>query len=79
MKQHPEYGNAMTERVFVQHLPDLIEAEEYPNDPTGKRVRLRIRLTDQGLEVLGDAMRARELEKLLSDLDPQVIEQMLCG
>lgn len=69
----------MTERIFVQHLPDLIEVEEYPNDPAGKRVRLRIRLTDQGVEVLGDAMRARELEKLLADLDPRAIEQMLCG
>ncbi len=69
----------MVERVFVQHLPDLIEAEEYPDDPKGRRVRLRIRHTDGGIEVLGDAMRAQELEKLLAELDPKIIEQMLCG
>lgn len=69
----------MAERVFVQHLPDLIEAEEYAGDPQGKRVRLRIRHTAGGIELLGDAMRAQELEKILAELDPKVIEQMLCG
>lgn len=43
------------------------------------RVRIRIRHGMQGIEVLGDAMRAQELEKLLEELDPAVIEQMLCG
>lgn len=66
-------------RVFVQHLPDLIAADEYAGDPAGKRVRLRIRHTDGGVEVLGDAIQAQELEKLLAELDPKVIEQMLCG
>lgn len=74
-----ERKNTMVERIFVQYLPDLIEAEEYSGDPHGRRVRLRIHCTDGGIEVMGDAMRADELEKLLLELSLNIIEQMLCG
>jgi hypothetical protein len=69
----------VTERSFVEHLPDLITPEEYEDDPQGRRVKLRIRVTEHGVEVLGDAVRPKELEALLLALDPAVIEQMLCG
>jgi hypothetical protein len=64
---------------FVPHLPDLISPEDYASDPDGTRVRLRIRATPDGLEILGDAQRVKTLEDLLEALGPAVIEQMLCG
>jgi hypothetical protein len=69
----------MTERRFVEHLPDLISPEEYAGDPGGRRVRVRIRVTAEGVEVLGDAVRPEALERLLDGVDPAAIEQMLCG
>lgn len=69
----------MTERRYVADLPDLIQPEDYAADLAGRLVRLRIRVTEDGVEVLGDAVRPLELEALLEGLDPSVIEQMLCG
>jgi hypothetical protein len=69
----------MADYRFVQHLPDLIHPEDYAGDPEGRRIRVRIRATEQGVELLGDAIRPDELEKLLESLDAKVIEQMLCG
>jgi hypothetical protein len=69
----------MTERRFVSDLPDLIDPAEYPDDPAGRRVRVRIRVGADGVEILGDAMNARALELLLEGLQPEAIEQMLCG
>ncbi len=69
----------MPEYQFVPHLPDLILPEDYPNDPDGRRVRIRIRITGEGVEILGDAMRPRAIEQVLEELDPKVIQQMLCG
>ncbi len=64
---------------FVPEIPDLIQPEEYASDPDGRRVRIRLRITPDGVEVVGDAMRAEALEQILADLDPAEIEQMLCG
>lgn len=69
----------MTERAFVADLPDLITPDEYASDPEGRKVKLRIRITPDGIEILGDAVRPADLERLLLSLDPAVIEQMLCG
>ncbi|MEM7350907.1 MAG: radical SAM-modified peptide, FtsH ternary system-associated [Acidobacteriota bacterium] len=69
----------MAEYRFVDRLPDLIQPEEYSEDPKGRRVRVRIQATRDGVEVLGDAMRPVELERLLEAISPEVIEQMLCG
>ncbi len=69
----------MAEYRFVEHLPDLIHPADYPGDPAGRRVRLRLRLTADGVEILGDAMNPQELERLLEELGAAVIEQMLCG
>lgn len=67
------------ERRFVGHLPDLIEPGEYAGDAAGRRLRLRLRITAEGVEIAGDAVRPEELDRILEGLDPQVIEQMLCG
>ncbi len=69
----------MTEFRFVEHIPDLIHPEDYAEDPQGRRVRLRIRHTEHGIEIIGDAIQPQELEKLLKGLDVKTIEQMLCG
>jgi len=69
----------MSEYRFVPHLPDLIEPADYPDDPAGRRVRLRIRVGADGVEILGDAARAATLEALLEGLGAQEIQQMLCG
>lgn len=65
--------------AFVESLPDLIDASEYADQPDGNLVRVRIAVTDSGVELLGDAMRPVTLEALLAALDPGTIEQMLCG
>jgi hypothetical protein len=69
----------MAEARFVEHLPDLIGPEDYAGDPDGRRVRFRIRVTADGVEVLGDAMSPRALEQILEELGAETIEQMLCG
>jgi hypothetical protein len=63
---------------FVAHLPDLITDEDYMQ-PEVKRVRLRISVTDDGIEILGDSMYAPLLEKLLAEAGAEEIERMLCG
>lgn len=69
----------MSEHHFVPHLPDLIHPEDYADDPEGKRVRVRIEITEEGVQILGDAMRPLALEQLLERLGARVIERMLCG
>lgn len=65
--------------AFVEHLPDLIDSREYADDPEGRRVRVRVRVTADGIEILGDAVRPAELEALMAALGAECIEQMLCG
>jgi FtsH ternary system-associated peptide len=72
-------GGSVTEYRFAPHLPDLIAPPEYPEDPGGRRVRLRIRAAAEGVEIRGDAARAATLEALLEGLEVEAIEQMLCG
>lgn len=67
----------MTE--FVASLPDLISAEEYADHPEGHLVKLRISVTESGVEVLGDAFRPAVLERVLGELGDGPIQQMLCG
>ncbi len=69
----------MTDYRFVERLPDLIHPQDYAADPEGRRLRLRIRPTTEGVEILGDAMRPKALERLLESLGPDAIEHMLCG
>jgi hypothetical protein len=64
---------------FVEDLPDLIGPGEYAAHPEGGLVRIRISVTENGVEVLGDAIRPEVLEALIASLGPAEIQQMLCG
>ena len=65
--------------VFVPHLPDLIDAREYPDHPDGRLVRVEIRTGDRGVEVLADGLRPARVEHLLAELGGGPIDEMLCG
>lgn len=69
----------MSDYRFVPDLPDLIEPEEYPEHPDGRLVRFHISVSEDGVEILGDAFRPEVLEEILGRFGPDVIEQMLCG
>ncbi|GIH11060.1 hypothetical protein Rhe02_91270 [Rhizocola hellebori] len=69
----------MTAHRYVDSLPDLIDPSQYEQHPAGQLVHVRITVTEDGVEVLGDAMRPEVIEALLATLDPAEIEQMLCG
>ena len=64
---------------FVRHIPDLIHPEDYAADPEGRQVRIRIRITPDGIEVIGDAVRSEQLERMLEQMGAGEIEEMLCG
>ncbi len=63
----------------VPHIPDLIKPEDYSDDPKGSLIRIRIKKTGDGVEIMGDAPRSDELDKLLKELAPDTIEKVLCG
>jgi FtsH ternary system-associated peptide len=65
--------------AFVAALPDLIDASEYADHPDGHLVRLRITVTESGVELLGDALRPQAIEAVLAALGGGTMEQMLCG
>lgn len=69
----------MTNYRFVDSLPDLIHPDDYPGDPEGRLVRFELRVTPEGVEILGDAASVANLERLLEDLGADEIDQMLCG
>lgn len=64
---------------FVDALPDLIDAGEYDDHPEGRLVRVELRVTGTGVDVLGDAFRPAVLEALLRELGGGPTQQMLCG
>jgi FtsH ternary system-associated peptide len=65
--------------VFVASLPDLIDASEYSAHPAGGLVRLRITVTESGVELLGDGLRPDAIEAVLAAVAGGPMEQMLCG
>jgi hypothetical protein len=72
-------GDDVADYRFVEDLPDLIQPEEYGDHPDGRLIRIRISVTERGVEILGDAFRPERIEQVLSALGPDEIEQMLCG
>lgn len=72
-------GPADVSHAFVASLPDLIDASEYSKFPEGNLVRLRISVTDSGVELLGDGMRPAVIEAIMAGLAGGTMEQMLCG
>jgi FtsH ternary system-associated peptide len=74
----------VTRPAFVQSLPDLIGPAEYSAYPEGGLVRMRITVTQAGVEVLADGLRPEQVEAVLESLvsaedEGTEMEQMLCG
>lgn len=67
------------QHVFTDSLPDLIDASEYSRYPDGALVRVRISVTDAGVEILGDGLRPELIEQVLAAIGEGPVEQMLCG
>ena len=65
--------------AFVNHSPDLMTWDDYEVSHQRKLIRLRLTITDKGIEIIGDSPYPCLLEELLAELDPKVIEMMLCG
>ncbi|MDM8515093.1 hypothetical protein QUF76_02750 [Desulfobacterales bacterium HSG16] len=63
---------------FVSKLPDLMGPEDYPESDR-KKIKIQIRMTDSGIEILGDSMYPHLLEELLSGTGAKKIEGVLCG
>jgi hypothetical protein len=64
---------------FVAHLPDLITAEDYAAPPGVKKVRVRITITEEGVEILSDSPYPALLEALLAQAGVEEVEKVLCG
>jgi hypothetical protein len=65
--------------TFVDQLPDLMTLEDYQVAHRRKTIRIRLTVTDEGLEIIGDSPYPQLLEELLAALDPETIEMTLCG
>jgi hypothetical protein len=75
---------AGVDHVFTESLPDLIGAHEYNNYPDGALVRIRISVSANGVEILGDGIRPELVEQVLAAITSGargtvLMEQMLCG
>jgi hypothetical protein len=64
---------------FVAHLPDLMTPEDYAAPPEVKKVRVRITVTDEGVEILSDSPYPALLEDLLAQAGVDEMEKVLCG
>jgi hypothetical protein len=69
---HPTYR-------YVSHIPDLIGPEDYQRAHERKTVRIRVTVTDNGVEILADSPYPKALDRLLEQLNVAEIERMLCG
>jgi FtsH ternary system-associated peptide len=67
------------QHVFTELIPDLINADEYNKYPDGTLVRVRISVSENGVEVLGDGLRPELVEEVLKAIGGGPMEQMLCG
>ena len=75
----PTSPNRQAKTRFVDHLPDLITEADYQAPPERKKIRIRISLTGEGVEILGDTMHAPLLEEMLTRAGATEIQKMLCG
>ena len=64
---------------IVANLPDLIQPEDYQNCTREKKIRLRISINENGVEILGDSLYVEPLEKLLAASGATLLERSLCG
>jgi hypothetical protein len=68
-----------SEVVYVGHIPDLMTWDDYEVSHRRRLVRLRLTITEEGVEIIGDSPYPHLLEKLLAELDAKKVEMMLCG
>ncbi len=64
---------------IVAELPDLMRPEDYREASKVRKVRVRLTLDDDGVEILGDSLYVETLENLLRQSGPHLIERSLCG
>ena len=72
MKSKIKYVNA-------EELPDLLTEEDYAQEGAPKKIKLRLKATERGIEILGDSMYPEELEALLRGIGAEEIGMVLCG
>lgn len=65
--------------LFTDSLPNLITPDDYRQEDSGCKVRVRIRQTDEGIEIIGDSRHIVELETLLAATGIREMERVLCG
>ncbi len=65
--------------TIVADLPDLMRAEDYNDAAAVKKLRFRLTLNDDGLEILGDSLYVEPLERLLRLAGQHSLERSLCG
>lgn len=65
--------------VFIDRIDDLMRPEDYREASGRKKIRIRIKNTADGLELVGDSLYPGELEKLLADTATQPLKKVLCG
>ena len=65
-------------KIVAEH-PDLMQPEDYLGAASVKKVRFRLTLSDDGLEILGDSLYVESLENLLRLAGTNPIERCLCG
>lgn len=64
---------------FTDSLPNLITPADYRQDDHGCKIRIRIRQTEEGIEIIGDSRHIAELETLLAATGIKEMERVLCG
>ncbi|KPA18890.1 hypothetical protein MHK_000896 [Candidatus Magnetomorum sp. HK-1] len=64
---------------YVSHLPDLITYEDIVKENGQKRIKIRIELTENGVEILGDSPFDQSLDDLLIQSGAKEIQKTLCG
>jgi len=64
---------------YVDRLPDLITSEDYQKAHQQKKIRFQLKISEEGLEILGDSPYPDELDRLLDALDVPMVEKVLCG
>ncbi len=64
---------------IVADLPDLMKPEDYKSCTEQKKIRLRISINENGVEILGDSLYIEPLEKLLAEGGATLLERSLCG
>ena len=64
---------------FTDSLPNLITPADYHQDDHGCKIRVQIRQTEEGVEIIGDSRHIVKLESLLAAAGIRVVERVLCG